>query len=113
MYDILTTAIEGGSDYWLMCEDIRNLQIKRNDEKDVIEVTFESNTVGTTWQSHKIDHTSLWKALEEILANPMRGIHWKSLADSLLNDEDDDIDFDADDADFIRQHATFNEQVYG
>lgn len=110
--DIMTTAIEGGSAYWMNDDDIcRKVIIKRESDGTVVEIKCETDVDGKGWVEHMLTHTIIRKALTEMKDDVKLGERWNKLAGKMLFDKD--TDYDAGDADSIVQYAMFKDIVLG
>lgn len=112
LQDIMTTAIEGGSAYWMNEEDdCRNVSVVRAEDLTVIEIKCETDVDGEGWKAHTITHTQMRKALTEMKDDGKVGEYWQKRAGQFLFNKD--IDYDASDADCILQYAMFQSIVFG
>lgn len=127
LFDVLTTAVEGGIAYWLHNGDFKNPHISRNQELDVTSIIFEGTGVIPQPQSERIcfGHRilddrqfvyivypfDLITGAQKILDEDKYGPIARAAALELTKGEDMDIDADA--ADCLVQVAAFGEVVYG
>lgn len=113
LQDLMTTAIEGGSNYWLHeeDEDCRFIQVHRDAENNVSEIQVETNVDGEGWINHEITHTQIRKALTEMKDDVNMPEHWRKWASKIIFDKD--TDYDAEGADVVLQYALFKEIVFG
>lgn len=109
---IMTTAIEGGSAYWMNDSDVcRNVSVVRNGEHDVTLITCETDITGEGWVKHTISAADIRRRLGDLKNAMTQPEHLRSLAKSMLSDPD--YDYDAGDADVALQYALFSEIVFG
>lgn len=114
MNDLMTTAIEGGSAYWMNDRDVCcNVSLIRNTEKDVVEITcYTSISRVDVWEKHDpVQASTIRKALVAMKADEDVPAHLRKLASGLLNDPD--YDYDSGDADIVFQYALFGSIVFG
>lgn len=111
LMDIMTTAIEGGSSYWMNDDEVcQNIQIIR-DYLNVTEIQCETDHDGKGWISQKITHTQIRKALNDMIYDKKLSEYWRKWAAKFMFDKD--MDYDAGDADVVVQYAMFKEIVFG
>lgn len=110
--DILTTAVEGGSGYWMNDDDVcQNIQIHRDAEKNVTEIQCETDVDGEGWIVQEITTARVRKALTEMKDDEKLPEHWRKWAGKFLFNKD--MDYDAGDADVVVQYAMFKDIVFG
>lgn len=104
LYDIMTTAVEGGISYWA---GVRNLE--RDDELNVTSFTVTDDEHKT----YDIDTETLLAGIKMVF-DARSEQHWPTL-DQVCGylQEEDACMIDADAADFIIQFTCFNDIVYG
>lgn len=103
---ILTTAVEGGCNYWA---DLEN--VERDEELNVLSVEFRDNENGE--YCGKVGLSAVAVGMERIL-NPFFKISENIRKDVLMLVIDpDSSNWDAETADCIIQAALFDELVYG
>ena len=66
LHNFITTAIEGGSNYWLHSEDddCRNISIVRDSDLNVTELKLETNVDDNGWTPHTITAKEIRAALQ-------------------------------------------------
>jgi hypothetical protein len=99
LWDILTTAIEGGSDYWIASY----LFVDRNSDQSVVKVEI-ADYEGEKFIADKntiLDGMKIMIASEKVHFN-------KYVIDAVLEE-----DYDAESADIMLQYGLFKELVYG
>ena len=109
---ILSTAMEGGSGYWCQVEGYR-WSDKPRFKVEPLKLFELDETEGSYTIEHQMDEEKILKAIEELakgVPGDYSGIY--AVCHGLL-DMGTEQDFDANDADFILQHAVFGKQVYG
>jgi hypothetical protein len=131
IYDVLTTAIEGGSGYWLNNDDFKNITVRRDENHNVTAIFFEGTgqipitykTRGPCFAQRPQDDSQflycifpldIVEAAQKILhaSKPDEyGYGPYCAAKELAKGEHADIDADA--ADCLLQVAAFGEIVYG
>jgi hypothetical protein len=112
---VLTTAIEGGSNYWLHQPNFRSIEVRRDAENDVTVVRF----VGTGEIAEPSDQGKQYDIQENEIAAAFGKV---ANGDVKINDElrrqiaslpSVEMDIDAGAADALLQIAAFGEIVYG
>lgn len=112
LQDLLTTAIEGGSNYWMNDEEnVINIQVHRDSDNNVIEIQCETDVDGEGWIVQEITVASMRKALTEMKDDAKMPEHWRKWASKFIFDKD--MDYDAEGADVLLQYAMFKEIVFG
>ncbi len=111
LHGLFTTALEGGIGYWSCATEYHWSLPDGGDDLDgfyaTVEETEEDEPV-----THRIDAACILRGLQ-FFAQPGQGYrHVHSVARAVLFG-DDDLDYDADDADAIVQAGLFGEVVYG
>lgn len=110
--DIMTTAIEGGSAYWMNDDDVcQEIYVKKEDNGTVTEIKCETDVDGKGWIGHTITHTEIRKALTEMKDDAKLSEYWQKWAGKFLFNKD--MDYDAGDADVVLQYALFKDIVFG
>lgn len=110
MLDMMTAAIEGGSAFWMNDDDILDVSVVRDANKNVTCISFRTDVCGNM-QSYTIDAVSMRKALKLMKMDAKQPEHLQKLAHKMLTDPN--YDYDAGDADAIVQYAAFQEVVFG
>lgn len=134
--DILTTAVEGGINYWANDLDASGRQqvrrINRDTNGDVLSIIFDRLAVedvsGATTQALEtpldeegtrlvINATALERACERVAHGTVKaGDSVRAVAQVIAEgepEEADEVDYDAGDADALVQAALFGDIVYG
>lgn len=111
--DILTTAVEGGINYWCHPHDgdVQNIQIHRDDNLSVVEIQCETNVDGEGWICQEITTKVLRKAINAMKDDEKAPAHWRKFCSKLLFNTDED--YDAEGADVLVQYAMFKDIVFG
>jgi len=113
VYDVLTTAVEGGSGYWLFGEDVqpRSAQAIRNSDHDVTRIEFEV-VVGSNDDGRRVvTPQKIVDAAQKVLDGRVQVR--PDLVDQIGTLGTGRFDIDADAADVLVQVAAFGEIVYG
>lgn len=113
LLDLFTTALEGGIGYWSVCTRYR---WRRPDGEDDVEGFHadveETETDEDAPPTHRIDRDTILRGLAHF-AQPGQGYrHVRQVARAVLAG-DEDVDYDAEDADAIVQAGLFGEVIYG
>ena len=127
LFDLFTTALEGGIGYWSTCEKYHHSI--QEPFSSITGPTPETRTVddlhgfyaeiietgdGDDYVPHRIDHTVLNRGYGLACEVVRDVIRWSSgEKPPLVITDDTDWDFDASDADVIVQLGLFGEVVYG
>jgi hypothetical protein len=111
LWYLFVTALEGGIGYWSVCSKYHWRTEGGEDDLDGfyadVEETEEDAPV-----AHRIDADTILRGLVHF-AQPGDGYrHVREVARAILMG-DDEVDYDADDADAIVQAGLFGEVVYG
>jgi hypothetical protein len=105
--DILTTALEGGINYWFN-EDFIGIDSERDDEGNPESFTFEDLEADRgKKKKYTITLEKLVEALIKLANNP--GKYFNGHTGYRFNYDD----YDANDADIVFQIAAFDEVIYG
>lgn len=110
-YDVLTTAAEGGSNYWLFgddAEDFLDQDVKRNDQHDVVLIAFNAKD----GKHFTISPAEIAIAFTKVIRCEVsvRSDLRTMIASLACGDA---CDIDAEGADVLVQVAAFGEVVYG
>lgn len=110
LYDVMTTAVEGGCAYWAVGRNV-----KRDADLNVLEfevADMEDPDGEYGWQ--KITPEKIEKALFKILTGEVKiGSHIARMFCGFPHRCNDMCDFDADGADCAVQVAAFGELIFG
>jgi len=110
-YDIYTTAMEGGINYWA---NTHSYHLSNNDVEDTFGFFAEIDDAEGDGAVHRIDVGVIRKGYRLAATTQRDKIRWSSEPPPLVYDgEDNDWDYDAGDADVIVQLGLFGEVVYG
>lgn len=115
--DILTTAVEGGSNYWLSCK-----RIDRDDDANVVRVVhpmdgseggeFDRDLFGPTFDHRAhITPDTVARGLQLLMSGALPGR--SDLRANIARIPADEHDFDASDADVIVQLGYFGDVIFG
>lgn len=106
--DLMTTALEGGINYW--CRDCRTVSIPE-EYKDKIEYTSDVIGYGGTLELQDIEEPyDRWFLTKEKF---LKGIAIYMKENNILSEDDLIEDHDAYTADAIIQYALFDEIIFG
>ena len=113
LHGLFVTALEGGIGYWSVCTKYRWRAEDGGDDLDGFFADIEeTETDEDDAPTHRIDAACILRGLA-YFAQPGEGYrHVRSVARAVLMG-DEDVDYDAEDADCIVQAGLFNEVVYG
>ena len=117
--DLLTTAVEGGTNYWAAVSDI-----KRDADLNVLSVKFheEDYYKGTLFTPYgqydevgrSVDLNAIKNAVERILTEKIEFVGSRFIEElDRLRVDPEDVSWDADTADVVVQVAIFGKVVYG
>lgn len=109
LYDVLTTAVEGGIRYWLNDLDFKHVNVKRDKNLNVLLVSFVGDEDGKTYL---ITPEAIISAAQVILSNKVR-VRKDIVAQITSISSQDDYDIDAQAADVLFQVAAFGDIIYG
>ena len=112
LHYLFTTALEGGIGYWSVCTKYHWRLLPSGEyDLDGFFATVEETEVRAP-VAHRIDADTILRGLL-YFAQPGEGYrHVRQVARAVLLG-DDEVDYDADDADAIVQAGLFGEVVYG
>ena len=111
LHGLFTTALEGGIGYWSVCTQYRWSLPDGEDDLDGFFATVEETETDDA-PTHRIDAACILRGLL-FFAQPGKGYgHVRRVARAVLMG-DEDVDYDAEDADCIVQAGLFGEVVYG
>lgn len=109
---LFTTALEGGIGYWSVCTKYHWSLPDGEDDLDGFFATIEETETDEEPVERRIDAACILRGLA-YFAQPGQGYkHVRQVARAILLG-DEDVDYDAEDADCIVQAGLFNEVVYG
>lgn len=113
LHGVFVTALEGGIGYWSVCTKYHwSLPDGEDDVEGFYADVEETETDEDDAPTHRIDAACILRGLL-YFAQPGQGYrHVHSVARAVLFG-DEDVDYDADDADAIVQAGLFGEVVYG
>lgn len=113
LYHLFTAALEGGIGYWSLCTQYRwRLANGETDFEGFYAVIEETESGEDTPPVHRIDAACILRGLLHFAAPGDGYRHVRSVARAILLG-DDEVDYDAIDADCIVQAGIFNKVVYG
>ena len=111
LHGLFTTALEGGIGYWSVCTQYRWSLPDGEDDLDGFFATVEETETDDA-PTHRIDAACILRGLQFFAQKGEGYKHVRSVARAVLLG-DEDLDYDAGDADCIVQAGLFGEVVYG
>ena len=110
LHDLFVTALEGGIGYWSVCTEYY-WSLDGEDDLDGFYADIEETETDEP-ATHRIDAACILRGLQFFAQGGQGYRHVHSVARAVLFG-DEDVDYDADDADAIVQAGLFGEVVYG
>lgn len=122
LFDVFVTALEGGITYWAavakysiwLKDDAGTTSIPHKEDLTgffavIVDVEDENESLV------RVDNDTVFRGLVACATEDVKnlGSHARQVARSLLFSDNEDVDFDAGDADQILQAGLFGEVVYG
>jgi hypothetical protein len=105
--DLLTAAVEGGSAYWLQCEDI-----VRDEELNVLKIVGPMDLEDDSERWDDVTLETIRLGVKRILEGNLVDTHIQKDVLGAVTDPDS-TSWDAETADCVLQAGMFNEIVYG
>jgi hypothetical protein len=113
LLDLFNTALEGGINYWSVC-NVYHWCVDGNPEVEDVRGFYAEIIEDEDGTAHRIDREVMAKGYRLATTDWKHRISWSSGEDpKLVVGPETDWDFDADDADAIVQLGLFGEVVYG